>query len=302
MNDLQKEILELKAKTGATLLAHNYVEPEIQDIADFCGDSLELSRKAKENKAETIVFCGVRFMGETAKLLSPKSRVIMPTLDAGCPMADMCDPDELRTWKAAHPDHLLVAYVNTTAATKSLVDICVTSGNAEKIVKKLGNSRPILFLPDKNLGSNLNNRLNIHMDLWNGCCPIHNRIDVEDIRKIHKEYPNAPVMVHLECTPEVVAEADTALSTAGMLKYVENSSASTFIVGTESGMIHRLETVFPDRKFIGLPPRILCHDMKKMTLEMVRDCFIGKGFEIKLSDEILTSAVRPIEKMLEMSC
>ncbi len=301
MNELQNEILELKAKTGATILAHNYVIPEIQDIADFCGDSLELSRKAKDNKAEIIVFCGVRFMGETAKLLSPASRVLMPDPDAGCPMADMCNPEELRKWKEAHPEHILVAYVNTTAATKALVDICVTSGNAERIVKSLGTARPILFLPDRNLGQNLNNKLHIQMDLWNGCCPIHNRIPPEALDRARTEYPDAPAMVHLECQPEIVAKADTALSTAGMLKYVETSSAKTFIVGTEAGMLHRLETMFPDRKFVGLKPTILCHDMKKITLESVRDCLIGKGFEIQLSEEILHNAVKPIERMLDMS-
>lgn len=301
MNQIQNEIIALKKSSGAVLLAHNYVEPEIQDIADFCGDSLELSRKAKENCAETIVFCGVRFMGETAKLLSPKSHVLMPCPDAGCPMADMCSPEELRAFKASHPNHILAAYVNTTAVTKSLVDICVTSGNAEKIIQKLGNDRPIMFLPDRNLGANLNNRLKMKMDLWHGCCPIHNAISLESLKKARADYPDAPIMVHLECTPEIVAEANAALSTAGMLKFVENSDAKTFIVGTEAGMLHRLETMFPDRCFVGLEPRILCRDMKKMSLERVRDCFIGKGFEITLPEDILTSAVKPIERMLELS-
>ena len=301
MNQLQKEIVELKNKLGVTILAHNYMEPEVQDIADFCGDSLELSRKAKENKADTILFCGVRFMGETAKLLSPNARVVMPTGEAGCPMADTCQVEALKVWKADHPEHVIVAYVNTTAATKALVDICVTSGNAERIVKKLGNDRPIMFLPDRNLGANLNNRLGMKMDLWNGCCRVHNHISTSDILKIKELHPNAKVMVHLECTPEVVALADAALSTAGMLKYVEQTDSKEFIVGTECGMLHRLRMQFPDREFFGLQPSIVCPNMKKVSLELVRDALLGKGFEIVLPDDIMRDAVRPIERMLEMS-
>ena len=301
MNALQEEILELKARMGATILVHNYVDGAVQDIADFCGDSLELSRKAKANDAETIIFCGVRFMGETAKLLSPKARVLMPSKDAGCLMADMCDPEKIRAYKATHPEHLLVAYVNTTAETKSLVDICVTSGNAERVVKKLGTDRPIMFLPDQNLGANLNNRLGIKMDLWPGCCPVHHAISARSIEAARAEHPDAPVMVHLECQPEIVAIADAALSTAGMLKFVEQSDAREFIVGTECGMIYRLAQSFPDRKFYGLEPKLICKNMKKIPLENVRDCFMGRGFEIKLSQELMETAVRPIERMLEIS-
>ena len=298
---LQDEILTLKNTTHATILAHNYVDGAIQDIADFCGDSLELSRKAKENAAETIIFCGVRFMGEPAKLLSPNARVIMPNLTAGCPMADMCHVDELAAFRSAHPDHILVAYVNTTAETKAHVDVCVTSGNAEKIVTRLGTERPILFLPDKNLGANLNRRLGIQMDLWDGCCPHHHRVAVADIEAARRDYPDAPVMVHLECQPEVVEMADVALSTAGMLKYVEKSSARTFILGTEIGMMHRLQVCFPDRRFIPLKPVISCADMKCITLEQVRDALKGGGHEIVLDADIMTKAVKPIERMLELS-
>ena len=298
---LRDEILSLKQKLNAVILAHNYVEADIQDIADFCGDSLELSRMAAQNHAETIVFCGVKFMGETAKLLSPHARVIMPTESAGCPMADMCQPDALRLWKQDHPNHMIVAYVNTTAETKSLVDICVTSGNAEKIITKLGTDKPIMFLPDQNLGANLNKKLHLNMDLWNGCCRTHNRISVQDLQNARSQHPASPVMVHLECRPEVVDIADAALSTAGMLKYVENHPAKSFIVGTEFGMIHRLKTVFPDRTFYGLTPSVVCPNMKRNTLELVRDCMLGKGYEITLPEEIMKSAVRPIERMLELS-
>ena len=298
---IQDEILALKRANGATILAHNYVDGAIQDIADFCGDSLELSRKAKENAAETIIFCGVRFMGETAKLLCPCARVIMPNRSAGCPMADMCDVRALSSFRASHPDHVFVAYVNTTAETKSHVDVCVTSGNAERIVSQLGTSRPIMFLPDKNLGANLNRRLGIEMELWDGCCPHHHGVAVRDIEAARAEYPGAPVMVHLECQPEVVDVADAALSTAGMLKYVENSSAQTFIVGTEIGMMHRLEVCFPERRFVALKPVISCSDMKSITLSQVREALLGGGHEVILEKDLMTKAVKPIERMLEMS-
>ena len=301
MSTITEHILELKKAQNAVILAHNYVVPEIQDIADFVGDSLELSRKARENRAETIVFCGVRFMGETAKLLSPNARVIMPTGQAGCPMAEMCQPQALRLWKKDHPYYQIVAYVNTTAETKSLVDICVTSGNAESIVTKLDQSRPIMFLPDQNLGANLNNRLGMNMTLWNGFCRTHNNISVRDIETAKAANPDAKVMVHLECRPEVVALADAALSTAGMLTYVKNSDARKFIVGTESAMIHRLEVLFPDREFIGFTPSIVCPNMKRNSLELVEAALEGKGYEIRLSDEIMETAVRPIERMLQMS-
>ena len=297
---MKDEILALKKKSGALILAHNYVDAAIQDIADFCGDSLELSRKAAECSADTIVFCGVRFMGETAKLLSPGARVLMPTGEAGCPMADMCDPGELRVYRDQHPDHQIVAYVNTTAETKALVDICVTSGNAERIVSKLDRSRPIMFLPDRNLGANLNRRLGMQMELWHGFCPTHNRIKAESIRMARDAHPGVPVMVHLECTPDVVDLADAALSTAGMLKFVEKSASREFIVGTEKGMIHRLETCFPDRVFHGVFPEIVCPNMKKPTLAQVRECLTGGGFEIHIREEIMEAAVRPIRRMLEM--
>ncbi len=295
------QILALKVAQHAVILAHNYVVPEIQDIADFVGDSLELARKARENSAETIVFCGVRFMGETAKLLCPNARVLMPAEHAGCPMADTCQPEELRRYKSEHPDHTLVAYVNTTAATKALVDVCVTSGNAEKIVTKLGNEKPIMFLPDRNLGSNLNAKLGLKMDLWAGCCNIHNHIGVEDIERAKAAHPEAKVMVHLECRPEVVARADVAMSTAGMLKYVEKSDARSFIVGTECGMMHRLQVLFPDRQFFALSPAPTCVDMKKITLEGILACLEGRGYEVVLPADIMQAAVKPIERMLEMS-
>lgn len=302
MLPIQQEILHLKEKEGFTILAHNYVDGTIQDIADFVGDSLELSRKAAECHAQRILFCGVRFMAETAKLLSPHSQVILANAQSGCPMADMCHPDALRAWKKDHPQHMILAYVNTTAETKSLVDLCVTSGNAERILRQLDTQRPILFLPDQNLGTNLNNKLNIHMDLWNGFCPTHNRFSLNDFNNAKAAAPaDAVSLVHLECRPEIVAQADAALSTAGMIAFVKNSTAKHFIIGTEEGMLHKLRTTFPERDFIGICPSLRCPNMKKITLDDVLTSLNGGGCEIQLSSEILQTALSPIEKMLAMS-
>ena len=301
MMSMQEEILALKRATGITILCHNYVDGAVQDIADFVGDSLELSQQAKRCGARDILFCGVRFMAETAKLLSPGSRVYTARRDAGCPMADMCQPEALRMWKRDHPDHLIIAYVNTTAETKSFVDICVTSGNAERILKKLDTARPMMFLPDQNLGANLNERLGIQMELWNGYCSTHHRISVGDIERAKAEHPEAEVFVHLECRPEVVRAADAALSTSGMLAYVKTHDAPSYIVGTEEGMIYRLRKEFPEKAFYGLKPLVLCPNMKKIGLDDVLECLKGNGHEIQLSDEILTSALEPVERMLAMS-
>lgn len=301
MNPVQQEILDLKRQKNFTILCHNYVDGSVQDIADFVGDSLELSQKAKACNAENIVFCGVRFMAETAKLLSPRSRVYTANSDAGCPMANMCDPKQLQLWRQDHPEFFVVAYVNTTAETKAHVDLCVTSGNAERILKQLGADRPIAFVPDQNLGANLNAKLGMQMFLWNGFCATHHRISAADIGRARQEHPEAAVFVHLECKPDVVALADAALSTAGMIAYVKNNDAPAYIVGTEEGMIYRLRTLFPDKVFYGLKPTIFCPNMKKVTLQNVLDCLCGKCEEIILPDRLLTAALAPVEKMLAMS-
>ena len=230
--NLIEEIKQLKTERNAVILAHNYVRPELQEIADFTGDSLELSIKAKNVKAETIVFCGVRFMAETAKLLSPDSVVLLPNPDAGCPMADMAAADAVAAYRAAHPEAFLVAYVNTTADVKAHVDLCCTSGNAEKIISELPEGQEVLFLPDRNLGGNMNRKLDCKMDLWPGCCPTHDRVTPEMIAEARAAHPGAKVLVHPECTPEVVAAADQALSTGGILKFVRESSDKAFIIGT----------------------------------------------------------------------
>lgn len=299
--NLIEEIKQLKAERNAVILAHNYVRPELQEIADFTGDSLELSIKAKNVKAETIVFCGVRFMAETAKLLSPDSVVLLPNPDAGCPMADMAAADAVAAYRAAHPEAFLVAYVNTTADVKAHVDLCCTSGNAEKIIAELPENQEILFLPDRNLGGNMNRKLDRKMDLWPGCCPTHDHVTPEMIAEARAAHPGAKVLVHPECAPEVVAAADEALSTGGILKFVRESSDKAFIIGTESGILHRLRKENPGKEFYPLQPEMICPDMKKITLENVRDCLKNMTPRIKLPEEILREAVKPIEAMIARS-
>ena len=298
--ELQKEILKLKEQTGATILAHNYVDGAIQDIADFCGDSLELSIKAQKYKADLIVFCGVRFMAETAKILSPDSRVILPNSTAGCPMADMAQVDEVRKYRKEHPDEILVAYVNSTAAVKAQVDWCCTSGNVERVLNAIPADAKIMFLPDRNLGANMTAKLGRPMSLWSGCCPVHDRITLESIREARAAHPGAEVLVHPECRPMIIEAADAALSTGGMLRHVSESLFKEFIIGTELGIIHRMQRENPDKVFHPLLPQVVCPDMKKITLENVLAALQGKCEEIVLDPEIMTAALAPIERMLAL--
>ena len=298
--ELQKEILKLKEQTGATILAHNYVDGAIQDVADFCGDSLELSVKAKKYKADLIVFCGVRFMAETAKILSPESRVILPNSTAGCPMADMAQVDEVRKYRKEHPDEVLVAYVNSTAAVKAQVDWCCTSGNVERVLNAIPADAKIMFLPDRNLGANMTAKLGRPMSLWSGCCPVHDRITLESIREARAAHPGAEVLVHPEGRPMIVEAADAALSTGGMLRHVSESLFKEFIIGTELGIIHRMMRENPDKVFHPLLPQVVCPDMKKITLENVLAALQGKCEEIVLDPEIMAAALVPIERMLAL--
>ena len=297
---LEEEIGALKAQHQALILAHNYTRPEIQDIADFVGDSLELSRKAAECHAPVIVFCGVRFMAETAKTLSPESIVLHPNPHSGCPMADMASPEAVAEYREKHPDTLVVAYVNTTAATKTEVDLCCTSGNAEKLIAGLPPEEKILFLPDANLGANLNRKLGRKMDLWPGCCPTHNKILPEHITAAKEKYPGALVLVHPECTPAVVALADRALSTGGMLKFVRESEQKEFIIGTECGILHRMRKENPGKQFYPLEPAVLCPNMKKITLEDVLFALRDLAPRIELDEEMRKKAKAPIDRMLEV--
>ena len=297
---VEEEIRFLKRKHDALILAHNYTRPEVQELADFVGDSLELARKAAECHAPVIVFCGVRFMAETAKILSPESIVLHPEPHAGCPMADMASPEEVAEYRKAHPDALVVAYVNTTAATKTEVDVCCTSGNAEKLVSQLPDDREILFLPDANLGANLNGKLKREMALWPGFCPTHNKILPEHIMAAKSKHPGAVVLVHPESTPAVVALADHAFSTGRMLKFVRESEKMEFIIGTECGIIHRMQKENPDKKFYPLEPAVLCPNMKKITPENVLFALRDLSPRIEIDEAVRRRAKAPIDKMLEV--
>ena len=300
MSTVIEKILKLKEEKGAVILAHNYVNAEIQDIADFTGDSLELSIKAKNSDAKLIVFCGVSFMAETAKLLSPDSTVLLPVKEAGCAMAEMAKAEDIASYRAKNPDTVLIAYVNTTAAAKAQVDICCTSANAEKVVRSIPEGKKIMFLPDRNLGSNVSKTTGREIELWPGFCPIHNRIEPKTIREARKQHPEALVMVHPECHPVTVAEADIVLSTGGMLRAVKESDAKEFIVGTEYGILHRLQKENPEKKFYPLEPRPTCGDMKLITLENILHCLeTGEG-EVILDPEIMERARLPIDRMLEL--
>ena len=239
-------------------------------------------------------------MAETAKILSPESIVLHPNPHSGCPMADMASPGEVANYRKAHPDTLVVAYVNTTAATKTEVDLCCTSGNAEKLISGLPSDRKILFLPDANLGANLNGKLNRKMDLWPGCCPTHNRILPEHIAAAKEKHPDALVLVHPECTPAVVALADRALSTGGMLKFVRESERKEFIIGTECGILHRMRKENPDKNFYPLEPAVLCPNMKKITVEDVLFALRDLSPRIELDDAMRQRAKAPIDRMLEV--
>ena len=296
--DIVKRINDLRIKHNAVILAHNYVIGEVQDIADFVGDSLELSIKAAASQAPVIVFCGVSFMAETAKLLAPNSTVLLPEVSAGCPMADMASAEAVQALRKEYPDAVFVAYVNTTAAVKAEVDICCTSANAEKIVAAIPEDKEIVFLPDQNLGGNVMKNLNRKMILFPGYCPTHHRIDPAQLEAVRKQYPNAPIVVHPECPVEVTALADAALSTGGMLKYVKESPAKQIVIGTEVGIIHRLRKENPDKEFIELAPAPRCMNMKKITLESVLKSLEEMQTPVELPQALIERAKLPIERML----
>ena len=295
---LAAETRDLARARGAIILAHNYQRPEVQDVADFVGDSLGLSRQAAATDAETIVFAGVHFMAETAKILAPAKKVLLPEPDAGCPMADMVTGAALRVWKAEHPGVPVVTYVNSSAEVKAESDVCVTSANAVAVVSALGAKR-ILFAPDRNLGSWVARSLpGVTVDLWEGWCPTHDdvtpaRVDAE--RMLH---PDALVMVHPECRPQVVEMADAVLSTSQMLDYAVSSSADEFVVVTESGLIHALQKAAADKHFYELSPRMLCPNMKVTTLQKVRDCLDSGSGEVTLDEDIRTRALAAVKKMI----
>ena len=298
---LSQKIRDLARERNAVILAHNYTHAEVQDVADFVGDSLQLSIEARDAKASAIVFCGVRFMAETAKILSPAATVLHPVPSSGCPMADMAPADKVAEWKRLHPDHVLVAYVNSTAAVKALVDVCCTSANAERIVRSIPADRPILFLPDQNLGANVMAATGRRMDLWPGCCPTHNRITPEMARAARAAHPDAEFVCHPECLPSVVALADAALSTGGMLRHVRESPSREFIVGTENGIFHRMRKEAPDKVLHPLEPLPTCPNMKKIYLEDVLRALETMSPTVELDPALMDRARAPIERMLALS-
>ena len=297
--EIISRINELRRKRGAVILAHNYELGEIQDIADYQGDSLELSIRAAETDAAEIVFCGVRFMAETAKILSPDKRVILPAAHAGCEMADMADAESLRALKAKHPGALTVCYVNSTAAVKAECDMCVTSANAVRIIKSLPRDREIIFAPDRNLGSQCAAEANREMILWDGCCPVHARMTPEMVARRRAEYPGVPILMHPEASPEVTCLADELLSTGGILRFVRESAEKEFIIATEIGILHRLQVENPDKKFIPLTEQAICPHMKLIRLEDLLRALETGETEITVPEELRQAAERPIRAMLQ---
>ncbi len=297
---LIEKIKALKEKKQAIILAHNYQRPEIQDIADFVGDSLDLSRKVAETDARIIVFCGVYFMAEIAKILSPDKTVLLPDSDAGCPMADMITVEELRRLKSEHPHAAVVCYVNTHAVIKAESDICCTSANGVKIVNSISSGTKIIFTPDKYLGDYIAKQTGRELILMNGFCPTHQTITVEGIRKLKEEHPLARVLVHPECSPDVVACSDAAVSTNGMCRYVRESESKEFIIGTETGIIHRLKKENPDKQFYPASKRAVCPNMKLTTLEKVLWALEDEQYKIEVPTEIALPAKGAIERMLSV--
>ncbi len=293
-------INRLRKERNAVVLAHNYTPGEVQEIADFTGDSLELARRASEVEADVIVFCGVYFMAETAKILNPSKTVLIPDPLAGCPMADMITAAQLREFKAAHPGAKAVCYVNSTAEVKAECDICVTSGNAERVMKSFSPDEKILFVPDRHLGGHVAALLGREYELWPGCCPIHAKLSADDIAKARAAHPEAVVMVHPECPAEVRAAADEALSTGGMCAFAKSSAAKEFIVGTETGILHRLRKENPGKNFYPAREDIVCQDMKKMTLEKLYRSLAENQYEVQLPREVSDRAKLAIDAMLRL--
>jgi quinolinate synthase len=295
---LSAEIRRLAHNRDAVVLAHNYQRAEVQDVADFVGDSLGLSRQAAETNAELIIFAGVHFMAETAKILSPGKTVLMPEPRAGCPMADMITGPALAAWKAENPGIPVVTYVNSSADVKAESDICVTSANAIAVVRSLGAAR-ILFAPDRNLGSWVARSLpDVDVICWEGWCPTHDDVTAEQLAGARAAHPNAAVIAHPECRPEVVDLADAVLSTSQMLSYAASSPAEEFIVVTEAGLIHALEKAAPTKRFYELYPRMLCPNMKVTTLQKVHDCLADLTGEVLVPEEIRVRALGAVQRMV----
>ena len=296
--ELLEKISVLKERRNAVLLVHNYQLGEVQDIADFIGDSLDLSQRAAETDADVIVFCGVHFMAETASILCPDKVVLLPDVNAGCPMANMITAERLQAKKKEHPQAAVVCYINSSAEVKAESDVCCTSANATRVVESL-DAREILFVPDQYLGHYVSTKTSKEMILWPGFCPTHVRIKPERIKELKEEYPQAKVVVHPECTPEVIALADEVLSTSGMCRYAQRDEVREMVVGTEIGIIHRLKKENPGKRFIPISEQAICPNMKLITLEKVLWSLEDMGPEVKVPEEIRLKAKAAVDKMLK---
>ena len=309
--NIVEEIRALCREKNAIIMAHYYQRPEIQDIADFVGDSIALAQQAAKTDADIIVMCGVHFMAETAKILCPNKKVLIPAPEAGCSLADSCKATDLAAWKAAHPDHMVVSYVNTSAAVKALTDVVVTSSNALKIVKQLPEDKPILFGPDQNLGGYINRMTGRKMDLWNGGCHVHARFSEEALLALKERYPDAKVLAHPECKAAILQHADIIGSTQALLNYAKaHPEHKSFLVVTESGILHEMQKACPEVEFIAVPAVMddmticqcnECEYMRMCTLEKLYNCLRDEIGEIIVDEAITNDAIRPIQRMLEMS-
>ena len=306
--ELAEKITKLKKEKNAVILAHYYQVGPIQDVADFVGDSLALSRKAEETDADIIVFAGVHFMGETAKILNPTKKVVIPDMEAGCSLADSCPPKEFGEFKKQHPDHMVISYINCTADIKAMTDIICTSSNARKIVESLPKDQKIIFAPDKNLGNYLIKELDREMVLWDGVCIVHESFDLEKLLKLVEENPDAHIIAHPESAPHILDAAEYVGSTTGLLNYVKASSEKKFIVATEPGILHEMQRENPDKELITAPVGddescncSECPYMKLNTMQKLYDCLKNESPEILLDEDLRVKALKPIKRMLELS-
>ena len=307
---LKAQIAELKAEKNAVIFAHYHTRPEIQEIADFIGDSLALAQEATRVDADILVMCGVHFMGETMKILCPDKKVLIPDMNAGCSLADSCKAEDLAAFKAQHPDHMVVSYVNTSADVKALTDVVVTSSNAKKIVDQLPADAKIIFGPDHNLGSYINSVTGRNMLLWNGACHVHSRFSLEALLKLKAENPGVEVLAHPECKAPILAQSDVIGSTKALLEHTVKSSAKRFIIATESGILFEMQRACPDKEFIPVPPEVTegvgcscneCEYMRMNTLEKVYACLRDEKPEMHVEKETAEKAVSSIQRMLQMS-
>jgi len=306
MLDLFQEIERLKKEKNAVVLAHYYQEPDIQDVADYIGDSLGLAQQAEKTKADMIVFAGVHFMAETAKILNPSKKVVIPDLKAGCSLSDSCPPPLFKKFKEQHPDHVVVSYINCSAGIKALSDVICTSSNARIIVESFPKEQPIIFAPDKNLGAYINKTTGRNMLLWNGACMVHEIFSLEKISRLKVRHPDAKLIAHPECEDPILRMADYIGSTTGLLKFTQTDSSQEYIVATETGILHQMMKVNPSKTFIPAPPdnSCACNDcphMKRNTLEKIYLCMEYEQPEIIMDEELRIAAKKPIDRMLEIS-